>query len=350
MKKVRNLRGKFWYRRLRGLLDEQFGAVGAMAAIGILICLGFGGLALDIGHLVSVKNELQKAADAGALAGARALNMGTPIPNWTSGQTVASQTTQKNKADGTLISNSGCQVQAGYWDLSWNASTAPANLKSQSITPSNLDVPAVKVTINIGSGPGSAPVSILFSPILGKSTMTVSASSVGALVKQSPVNNIPPGDAFPLATPQTWAQQHCNADPPVSFRIGDSQGAGDWTSFLIDANDVPTVRQLIDTGNPTPLKVGDQIWIEPGTKTTLYDEAANRIGQTVLLAVVPDNFDTHAYTTILAFVPFYIENAVGGSGKYIQGHFVKDYVAPGAGGSPVTPNYGAYAYSCKLVN
>lgn len=348
MKKAPILQGKFGYRRLKDLLDEQFGAVGAMASIGILVCLGFGGLALDIGHLVSVKGELQKAADAGALAGARALNLGTPIPNWTDGQTIASQTVQKNKADGNVILSA--QIQAGYWDLSWNSSTAPANLKSQSITPSNLDVPAVKVIIRRDTGQGNAPVSMLFGPVLGKTTVPVSVSSVGALIKQSPVNNIPPGDAFPMTVPQTWVQQHWNADPAVSFRIGTAGDQGDWTSFLIDANDVPTVRDLINNGNPTPLKVGDQIWIEPGTKTTLYDEAANRIRETVLLAVVADNVESHAHTPILAFVAFYIENAVGGNDKYIQGHFDKDYVAPGAGGSPAAPFYGAYAYSCKLVN
>ena len=42
-------------------------------AIGLVVFLGFGALALDIAHLVSVKRELTKAAEAGALSGARGL-------------------------------------------------------------------------------------------------------------------------------------------------------------------------------------------------------------------------------------------------------------------------------------
>ena len=63
-----------------------------------------------------------------------------------------------------------------------------------------------------------------------------------------------------------------------------------------------------------------------------------------------DNFDTHATTPILAFVAFYVEAAEGGSSKYIQGHFVKDYVDYDAtsGGS----SFGASGMSpnTKLVN
>ena len=84
----------------------------------------------------------------------------------------------------------------------------------------------------------------------------------------------------------------------------------------------------MESGNPGPLQIGDMIWIEPGTKTTLYSEAATRIGDTVLLPIVADDFDTHADTALLAcWVPFYIEDAKGGSDKYIQGHFVPNYNA-----------------------
>ena len=78
--------------------------------------------------------------------------------------------------------------------------------------------------------------------------------------------------------------------------------------FLADANDVPTIGTSSTTATPTPLKMGDNIWIEPGTKTTLYADAAAKIDQTVLLPVVNTDFSTHAYTPILGFASFYIEN------------------------------------------
>ena len=44
-----------------------------MLALGMVVFLGFVALALDIAHLVTVKRELAKAAEAGALSGARGL-------------------------------------------------------------------------------------------------------------------------------------------------------------------------------------------------------------------------------------------------------------------------------------
>jgi Flp pilus assembly protein TadG len=339
-------------KRLKSLGADQSGAIAAYAAIGMVVFLGLGALTLDIGHLVAAKSELQKAADAGALAGARALNLVAPAPNWTNGSTVADATVKKNKMDGSLLTK--CTVQTGYWDLTWNQGTAPADLKSTGIVPGATDVAAVKVTVEKSSGNNSGPLTMLFGKVFGKGTEILKVQAVAAMIPDLPVVTIPSGEAFPLATPISWVnlmwKPDANSD---TFRIGSSYHdptGGQWTSFLIDANNVPTIRQLINSGNPGPLTIGDQIWIEPGTKTTIYSDAAAKKGSTVLLPIVADDFNTHDDTPILAFVPFYIEDAVGGSDKYIQGHFVPHFTAEGATGSANAPNYGAIGYNAKLVN
>ena len=53
--------------------NNESGAVAVYVAIALVVLLGVGALALDVAHMVSVKRELTKAAEAGALAGARAL-------------------------------------------------------------------------------------------------------------------------------------------------------------------------------------------------------------------------------------------------------------------------------------
>jgi hypothetical protein len=53
---------------------RQRGAVAIIMGIVILVLIGFIGLVLDLGHLYNRKVELQNAADAAALAGARELN------------------------------------------------------------------------------------------------------------------------------------------------------------------------------------------------------------------------------------------------------------------------------------
>ena len=255
--------------------------------------------------------------------------------------------------DGSLLTN--CTVAAGYWDLTWSASQkAAANLKSTGIVPGATDVAAVKVTVEKSSGKNGGPLTMLFAKVLGISTESLTVQAVAAMVPDLPISSIPAGDAFPMATPIAWVQLMWKPDANSdSFRIGSAYhdpDGGQWTSFLTDANNVPTIRDLIDNGNPTPLKIGDQIWIEPGTKTTLYGDAATRIGDTVLLPVVGNDFDTHDDTPILAFVPFKITDAEGGSDKYIEGYFVPEYNAPGATGNANAPNFGAVGYNTKLLN
>ena len=50
---------------------NEKGAPLVMVGIALTAILGFSALAVDIGYLVVTRNELQNAADAGALAGAR---------------------------------------------------------------------------------------------------------------------------------------------------------------------------------------------------------------------------------------------------------------------------------------
>ena len=76
-------------KKLAGLMAETSGAVAVITAIALVVICGAAALAIDLGHLVSVKNELQIAAEASALGGARALCTQIPgslsfvdIPNW----------------------------------------------------------------------------------------------------------------------------------------------------------------------------------------------------------------------------------------------------------------------------
>ena len=55
------------------LIKNQRGVTLIVVAICIFMIIALAALAVDIGHLVVTKNELQNAADAGALAGARYL-------------------------------------------------------------------------------------------------------------------------------------------------------------------------------------------------------------------------------------------------------------------------------------
>ncbi|TSA06873.1 MAG: hypothetical protein D4R73_10660 [Deltaproteobacteria bacterium] len=217
----------------------------------------------------------------------------SPQPDWVSGQTGAEQTVAANRADGHQLIES--QVQSGYWSLTTRT------LQSTTIVPGARDVPAIMVTITKTAGQNSGPVQMAFAQIMGIPSLDLTVKALAFI--GSPVG-IPAGGVFPMAVPQALVDRYWYRDPPTPFYIGSAYHnpvGGQWTSLLVDSNNVPTIRDLIDHGNPSPLKIGDNIWIQPGTKTTLFVDAQSKIGQTVLLPVVTTDFDTHSYTPILGF-------------------------------------------------
>jgi hypothetical protein len=326
----------------KALVADQSGAMAVMVALLLVVLLTASALAIYYGHMAWVHNELQKAADAGALAGARALApyVGDPVtPDWIAGRNKASETVLLNRADAQAITD--CQVDYGYWSLSTKT------LQSAGIVPTISDLPAIRVRISKAAGHNGGPLRTFFAPVFGVNSRDLRAQAIAVI--SGPYNIPPHGGAFPMAVPQNLVDQYWNQDPPVSFKIGalnQDSDSGQWTSFSTNANDVPTIRDLISNGNPSALTVGDNIWIDPGTKTTLYDDAAKKIGKTVIVPVVNADFATHSFTPILGFVSFCIEDVAGGDDKYIQGHFVKNVIDDANSGGPV---FGTFASTTNLV-
>jgi hypothetical protein len=356
-------------RKITKLMLETSGAVAVITALALVAICGAAALAIDWGNLVSVKNDLQIASEASALAGARALCTQIPgsssfvtIPNWVSGNDKADYILKKNAADGHLLTSA--DIQAGFWDLRWHWSTAPTDpstgaiqLQPQGTAVDPLLIPAVRVKIDKKDGVNSGKLQFSLARVMGITDASPWAQAVAAVFprKGKGIKSVPAQSCLPFATPISWVRAHWNDDPPTSFRIGStyhSEDGGEWTSFLIDANNVPAIRNLIENGNPTPLTVGDDIYIQPGTKSVLYTDLAVDIGKIGLLPVVQDDFETHEYTPLLAFVAFYLEDC-GGSGNsaYLQGHFVRSFVD--YDGTPGPPDgslyFGADAATPALV-
>ncbi|MFZ2088354.1 MAG: pilus assembly protein TadG-related protein [Desulfobaccales bacterium] len=318
---------------------DESGAVMVFSAILLVVLLGFGALAIDIGHLMVVKNELQNAADAGAMAGSRGLvpyiNLAAPVPYWSNGEARARQAVRANKADQALLTD--CQIEVGFWNF------GTKQMQSINIMPTNLDAPAVRVTVRKTEGQNGGPVPLFLARVWGNNFADVSSTATSVISGPGAVGR---GGLFPIAIAEQLVIDHWDDTPYYTFKIGSDyhypdEESGQWTSFLVDENNVPYIRDLMDHGNPDKVAIGDEIWIQPGTKDTLWARCEEFIGQTVILPVVRTDFDTHQWTPVKAFVPFYINDARGGSSKYVQGHFVRDHIDKDA--IPAGPNYGVFS-------
>jgi Flp pilus assembly protein TadG len=313
-----------------------------MAALLMVVFLGLAALALDLGYLYVVRTELQNAADAAALAGAGHLYPRTVTgavvsvvpPEWGAAAYAASTNAPANKAGGATLTD--YDVQTGYWNL------ASGVLQSPLGAPGTQDAPAVQVTVRKTGGLNNGPVRLFFANALGIGTSDVRATATAVTACPGVAY---PGALFPVAIRKSVADQASDFGSRSStIKLGSdyhypADSAGQWTSFDVDANDTPTIRKLIEDGNPNTLTNLDTIWIQPGTKATIYNEVPLNID--VALPVVLDtNFETHARVKIVGFIGFHITAAKGGSQKYVEGYFTSFLYIPQSG--PVGPCYGAY--------
>jgi Flp pilus assembly protein TadG len=287
---------------------DESGAISIVMITMMIAFLGALALAFDFGHLVLVKSELQKAADAGALSGAVALTptVGSSLtPLWSNGQTAAANTVNDlyNKADNQQSHIATTDVTAGYWLLipQGQTQTFPQNKPAIGYMP----VPAIRVTLN-------RTVNFLFAPLINANTQhTISASATAVI----PISYATA--PFAMAVEKgivIYPDGHTINLSPQDFGWKDE---GQWYN-TDGSNNVPSIRKNV------PLKIGSQIYIAPGAMTTLYGDIT--YPQTIIVPVV-DSTDQKTWQTVIGYAAFEI---MGVDSKSISGHFLNKFFSPDA--------------------
>ncbi|WP_116138677.1 TadG family pilus assembly protein [Trinickia diaoshuihuensis] len=334
--------------QLARLVGRQRGSIAIYVALFMFVMMGFIALSVDIGRALVVRNELQNAADAAALAGAGQLKWTNTPTTWANATSKANAAIALNYADGQALSTG--TVTTGYWSITGS----PAGMQSTTITPNSNELPAIQVTVSRAAGSNGGSLQTYFAGLIGTKTIDVSATAVAAIALPGVAK---PGSLFPTAITQCMLGIYWNSstgqptiDPstgqPYDVKIGSAYHTGScyygqWTTFDTVANDTQTVINLITNGNPTTLSIGSNTWIDTGTKNSIYNSVSTPVQ--VLLPVVA-SVSTGSNQPIVAFAPFEIDKSVNGANPYIEGHFIVNYlptnVGPGGGGTP--SYYGAY--------
>jgi Flp pilus assembly protein TadG len=229
---------------ITSLKNEQ-GAVAAMTAILLLVLLASAAAAIDIGHALVARGELQNAADAGALAGTRRLSQvyqGMPTAaqqtyTLTGGDqaaiVAAVQTAgAANKAAGVSLSISSADIAIGIW----NSSTLTH-------TPTVAQPKSVRVTAR-RDGAANGPISTFLASVVGLSSVNVSATATADL---TPVSAAAPGqlDApFGIST-FYFGTYGCGDSIKFYPNDGTPQACSAWTSFDQNAN-ANNLKDIVD--------------------------------------------------------------------------------------------------------
>ena len=196
--------------RKRNFIKQTEGAAAVIIALSLFALMGAASLAIDVGHLYTVRNQLQNVADAAALGGAgQLITSVSGVAQWNSTQATAAalQVAQSQAVlDGLPAQANGARndltIHFGVWNLyAGNPSTAWTDLGTSvgSISTAN----AVKVTITRAAGTVFGPVTSLFANVLGISSSQISATATAYL---GYTNEVQTGEVqVPLALPSTGA-------------------------------------------------------------------------------------------------------------------------------------------------
>ena len=217
--------------RLLKPLDNSRGAVAVMVAIMMTVLLAMAAAALDIGHALVARNELQNSADAGALAGARALGilyegmtpaaMGTYQLSGGDAATIrtAVQTTAVlNAAAGVNVTVDAGDVQIGLW-----------NSATRTMTPTVNQPRSVRV-ITRRDGTANGPISTFLAGVVGMTSVNVSAVATAELTA---IGSTPPAALdLPVAISQLFFSQYGCGDSIMLYPSnGNPQSCAGFTTF-----------------------------------------------------------------------------------------------------------------------
>ncbi|MEJ2201592.1 MAG: pilus assembly protein TadG-related protein [Desulfuromonadaceae bacterium] len=290
----------------------QRGAVLVLISVLMIVFIGIIALVVDLGHLYLVRNELQNAADAGALAGAG--NLYNYDPSDPSGDGLellgtanqfAYDTATSNSSENIAVEvqwtggNSG-DIQRGHWSFSEETFTA---IDSLDPFPSLANYSTLQLDVMDGSTPDRSPAFVnavkvvtrretnpavsYFAQIFGFESFIRSAEAIGYI---GYAGKLEPGDVDqPIAIcRESILQTDESGNPFYSCNIGrminsgsneESNETGGWTDFNQEnspcsggTNAVDVADNICGDGNPNPILYGEEMATNGGQITSAFND------------------------------------------------------------------------------
>jgi len=154
---------------------ERRGVVFIMALVFMIVLLGFAALTIDVGVMYNARGDLQRSADAAALAAAAVLSEYELGDTVSVARTTAEEYVQKNHVLGKV-------VQASHSDVTFLRSHYDADLNEYAFRPIELLPDAVRVNVELSETSPNGPLSLFFAAVFGRLTTNVSASAVAGMI------------------------------------------------------------------------------------------------------------------------------------------------------------------------
>ena len=155
---------------------RQRAVVAVQVAVSMTMMLGFCALAIDVGAMYNTRGELQRTADAAALAAASRLadyDLGDPLEL---ARQDAALYAQRNVVLGEGI------VLDPYTDVEFGRAYWNDYTGSYDFVPTEVSPDAVRVRVRKTADSANGAMPLYFAPVLGKSTVDMSAEAIAMMV------------------------------------------------------------------------------------------------------------------------------------------------------------------------
>ena len=276
---------------MQSILGNQRGATAILVALCLFSLIGFGALAVDIGHLCVAHNELQNAADAGALAGARFLynEDGTEVN--TGANQIACDAATANMSERAPVEvnwtggNAG-DAQRGHWSFATrtftpNDSLLPADLWNVSTADLDADTDFINA-VRVTARRQSTPIASFFAGIFGHENFEGAANAVAYI---GFAGTLPPYEVDqPIAICMDSilndsGEYTCNVGRMINSGLDETTNeTGGWTDFNQDdpctgGTNAEAVKSLVCAeGNPETIFLGMAIATNGGEIQVAFDD------------------------------------------------------------------------------
>jgi len=263
---------------------NERGVTLAFVALLLFVFLGVGALVVDLGLLYAAKNELQNAADAGALAGARVLYSEDGTSVNTGAVTTATNAAIANFSHGSEVEVHEGDVKIGHWSFGLgsldrgfheSSSTSPPDLWNRSTVELDEDINFINA-VQVTTRREATKVGAFFSRIFNYTGFDVEATAVGYI---GFAGSLRPEDVDqPIAICRQSiidadGNYTCNTGRMIDSGGGTTHNTAAWTNFSqpCQTASANSVRPLVcGDGNPNVINFGEGMGTTGGMQDNVY--------------------------------------------------------------------------------
>jgi Flp pilus assembly protein TadG len=262
---------------------RQRGASTVLFALSLGVLLGLGALAIDASNLYVARGELQNAADAGALAGARVLYVADGSAVNPGANDVALAAALANTSQGTAVEV--VSVERGHWSFRDRSFTANPSLEPVDLfdaTTEELDVNVNFINaVEVVTERRATPIQAFFGFVLGFDSYAMTSRAVAYI---GFAGTLRPHDVDqPIAICKQKLLEGGEYDCSIGRFIPSSDAnsmseTGGWSSFeQVDAcfggTSTSELRPLVcASGNPEPMVFGEPLATLGGQSQATYQD------------------------------------------------------------------------------